>query len=82
MSNTKAKEDKKSNTDENSENKKLVKKKQVEKYFICKGKSLTSKVGILCPGQEVTGEMIAGGGERIAQLVDAKFIEKRLVDES
>jgi hypothetical protein len=43
-------------------------------HTVAKGKSITSKVGILSAGDEVTAEMLAGGADALSALLKAGHI--------
>ena len=45
-------------------------------YYLCKGKAITTRRGILSNGDEIKAEDIAGGKEALDHFVETKHLEK------
>ena len=45
------------------------------RYVIAKGKALTTRLGLLGEGDEITTDHVPGGAERLAELEKAGYLE-------
>lgn len=45
-------------------------------YYLCKGKAITTRRGILSNGDEIKAEDISGGKEALDHFVETKHLEK------
>ena len=46
------------------------------KFYVCRGKAITSKRGILADGDEIKAEYLAGGEESLEYLVKSGYVGK------